>query len=124
MVSEEVIVKCKEKLCSIKEDLMNLRNSTIADFSMVEPGGDETDQSVRCINEARSVEINERIRQQLFEVEMALLRIQTGTFGFCEETGEAIEKDRLLAIPWTRLSIEGAEMREAISKVRKGARSS
>ena len=47
---------------------------------------------------------------------MALARIEQGTFGVCEETEEVIESERLLAIPWTRLSIEGAEIREAVSR--------
>jgi DnaK suppressor protein len=56
------------------------------------------------------------MRTQLLEIEMALSRMEQGTFGVCEETEEVIEADRLLAIPWTRLSIEGAELREAVSR--------
>jgi DnaK suppressor protein len=41
-------------------------------------------------------------------------RIEKGTYGVCEETEEPIEVERLRAIPWTRLSIEGAELREAL----------
>ena len=37
-------------------------------------------------------------------------------FGICEETEEVIEPERLRAIPWTRLSIEGAEIRESVNK--------
>lgn len=40
------------------------------------------------------------------------MRIEKGTFGKCEETDEPIEPQRLIAIPWTRLSVEGAEIRE------------
>ena len=58
----------------------------------------------------------ERLRTQLVEIENALARIENGTFGVCEETEEFIEHDRLRAIPWTRLSIEGAEIRESVNK--------
>ena len=44
----------------------------------------------------------------MLEIEFALSRIENGTYGICEMTEEKIENDRLLAIPWTRLSIEGA----------------
>lgn len=115
-IYKDLIEKCQTKLLSQKEDLLNLRNSTISQFKDQDTGGDETDQSIRCINEARSVELSERIRIQLYEIEMALLRIKAGTFGVCEETGEQIEEERLLAIPWTTLSIEGAEMRESLQK--------
>lgn len=57
-----------------------------------------------------------RLREQLIEIEFALARIENGNFGICEETSEPIEIERLLAIPWTRLSIEGAEIREVSSK--------
>ena len=50
------------------------------------------------------------------EIEFALARIEQGTYGICEETEEPIEVERLLAIPWTRLSIEGAEIREVMTK--------
>ncbi len=50
------------------------------------------------------------------EIEGALGRIEKGLYGVCEETEEIIEAERLLAIPWTRLSIEGAEIRESLGK--------
>jgi RNA polymerase-binding transcription factor DksA len=40
----------------------------------------------------------------LFEIEEALKRILAGTYGFCEETGKPIAKERLQAIPWTRFT--------------------
>ena len=52
----------------------------------------------------------------VIEIESALARIENGSFGICEETEEVIEPERLRAIPWTRLSIEGAEIRESITK--------
>jgi DnaK suppressor protein len=60
--------------------------------------------------------MHERLRAQLFEIDSALGRIENGSFGLCEETEEAIEPERLRAIPWTRLSIEGAEIRESMNK--------
>jgi DnaK suppressor protein len=40
----------------------------------------------------------------LYEVDQALARIRTGKYGFCELTGNPIEPERLLAIPWTRFN--------------------
>ena len=42
----------------------------------------------------------------LYEVEQALNRIQKGTYGVCEMTGEPIPLSRLEAIPWTRFTVE------------------
>ena len=53
-----------------------------------------------------------RMKELLLEIEFALSRIESGRFGICEETEELIETERLRALPWTRLSIEGAEIRE------------
>lgn len=42
--------------------------------------------------------------EALWEIEQALDRIRTGSYGLCELTGKPIEPDRLEAIPWTRFS--------------------
>jgi RNA polymerase-binding transcription factor DksA len=43
----------------------------------------------------------------LYEIEEAIKRINNGTYGRCEVSGEGIPKERLLAVPFTRFSIEG-----------------
>jgi RNA polymerase-binding transcription factor DksA len=43
----------------------------------------------------------------LYEIEEAIKRIRNGAYGRCEVTGESIPKERLLAVPFTRFSIEG-----------------
>lgn len=116
MLNQDVIENCKKKLLNTKEDLLSLKMTNYNELKDFDTRGDETDQSLRCISEARSIEFNERIRIQLYEIEIALSKIMDGTYGVCEETGEHIEKERLLAIPWTRLSIEGAELRDAQKK--------
>jgi len=42
------------------------------------------------------------VRGQLYEVEAALHRFDTGVFGRCERCGEAIYPARLKALPWAR----------------------
>ena len=63
----------------------------------------------------------------LFEIEAALNRIRSGTYGICELTGKPIEEERLSAIPWTRYSAEAQRELEAtgsVSRTRLGARGS
>jgi RNA polymerase-binding transcription factor DksA len=48
----------------------------------------------------------------LAEVDAALARIQSETYGICEATGKAIPAQRLRALPWTRVVREVAEQRE------------
>ena len=52
-------------------------------------------------------------RKTLEEIQLALARIQNGTFGICEGLGTPIEENRLEAIPWTRFSLEYARMIES-----------
>jgi RNA polymerase-binding transcription factor DksA len=48
----------------------------------------------------------------LAEVMAAIDRIETGTYGKCEVTGEQIPMDRLEAVPWTRCTVEGQKILE------------
>jgi DnaK suppressor protein len=119
-LNQSLIRVCQAKLLEMKKDLVNRARSTAQNFSLAqaarETSGDEIDQTVAQLEEHSFLVNQERIRFQLLEIESALARIETGQFGICEETEEVIENERLLAVPWTRLSIEGAEIREALSK--------
>jgi DnaK suppressor protein len=115
-ITEELIKECKGKLLHSKADLLNRVKEARHDLNNDDKGGDEADQTVRVLAEAEFLNTHERMRTQLLEIESALGRIENGTFGICEETEEMIEPERLRAIPWTRLSIEGAEIRESMNK--------
>jgi DnaK suppressor protein len=115
-VSNKVVQMCKEKLLEKKSEILNRVRQNYSDYSSRDRGGDETDQALDVLAEDQFLTTQERLRTQLLEIEVALAKIQKGSYGICEETEEVIEPDRLLAIPWTRLSIEGAEMREDVSK--------
>ncbi len=112
MLTKTVISACKEKLLTIKFELLNRVRSEFQNLREREVGGDEADQAVSMLAESRSFFTQMRLRSQLVEIESALARIDAGTYGTCEETDELIEPERLLALPWTRLSFEGAEIRE------------
>ena len=51
-------------------------------------------------------------RKLLTEIDLALQRIEQGTYGICEATGNPIAKARLEAQPWARYCVEYARMRE------------
>jgi DnaK suppressor protein len=99
----------------MKQDILNRVRTSKSEFDSLErAAGDEIDQSVATLSESQFLISHARLRNQLSEIESALARIERGTYGLCEETDESIETQRLLAIPWTRLSIEGAEIRESL----------
>ena len=115
-LNKDLVAKCRKKLLDVKSELLNRVREARMNLDSDDRGGDEADQTMRVLAEAEFLSHHERLRHQLMEIEMALGRIENGTYGLCEETEEPIEPERLLAIPWTRLSIEGAEMREAVKK--------
>ena len=57
----------------------------------------------------------------LNEIEEAIQRMHDGSYGVCEETGKPIKKERLLAVPFTRFSVEGQKEHEK-NKRRKQSR--
>ncbi len=115
--TKELITECKRRLLRLKEDTLNRVRSAHNELTSIDKmSGDEIDQAVAQLTENTFLVNQERLRHLLFEVESALARIETNQFGVCEETQEPIESERLLAIPYTRLSIEGAELREAMTR--------
>ena len=119
VIPQNLVMECRKKLLTMKADILNRMRVLQSDFSQSQASrttsGDEIDQTVAQQEEHSFLVSQDRMRTQLIEVEMALARIEEGSFGVCEETEEKIETERLLALPWTRLSIEGAELREAVS---------
>lgn len=113
-LSKSLIEECRKRLLEVKEEILNRVRDVRTDLFNEEKGGDEADQTVRVLNEDQVLMTHDRLRKQLFEIEQALARIENGTYGICDETEETIEPERLKAIPWTRLSIEGAEIRESV----------
>lgn len=77
---------------------------------------DESDHAASVVQQGLSLEVIDRDRRLLAEIDHALDKIATGTYGICEDTEEEIDESRLEAQPWTRYSVEAAEMREKKAK--------
>jgi DnaK suppressor protein len=117
MVAAKTIETCQKKLLTFKADLLNQLQNIKNDFNLVDKSrGDESDLAAAHQEEHSFLVNQSRLKTQLLEIEFALSRMEQGTYGFCEETDEPIEAERLLAIPWTRYSIEGAEIKEALTR--------
>lgn len=117
-LTADILQKCKRKLLETKTELLNRVKDSERQLRDLgnDKSGDEGDISNAVLNEGEVLSNQERLRFQLMEIDIALSKIENGGYGVCEETEEPIEPARLLAIPWTRLSIEGAEVREAMQK--------
>jgi DnaK suppressor protein len=111
----QLFEECKKKLLKTREETMNgLRalNPSLA----TEMVGDEADLASAHISQTQALNQRDKLMAKIKEIDEALARMENGTYGICEETGENIEEKRLVAIPWTRLSLEGAEVREREQK--------
>ncbi|MDR2083457.1 MAG: TraR/DksA C4-type zinc finger protein [Bacteroidales bacterium] len=100
----------EEKLETARKDLDMLREAIIGSS---DNDTADTSPTFKVLEEGQSVlskEENGRLalRQQKFieSLEMALIRIENGTYGICRETGKLISKDRLRSVPHATLSIE------------------
>lgn len=108
----------KRKLESFRKRLEEERAQTVkllqSDQSVKEirsgerSPSDEADQALDLANQTLTFSMRRREMQKLREIDAAIRRIADGTFGICEETGDLIEEKRLMAQPWTRVSLEAA----------------
>ena len=109
----------KKKLQDWKTDLKRTSNEAIYNSSM-----DDNSTSADIIDQASSyteknVELRAINRQikLISKIDSALKRIEAGTYGFCEDTGEPIGLKRLMARPVATLSIAAQEKHEKEEKV-------
>ena len=81
---------------------------------------DPTD--VATYNADRQLELRtkDRLRKLVRKIDKALIRIEDGTYGYCEETGDPIGAHRLLARPIATMSLEAQEMHEREERLRAG----
>ncbi|MCB0419799.1 MAG: TraR/DksA family transcriptional regulator [Bdellovibrionales bacterium] len=115
-LSKDIVTVCKMKLIDLRTELLDQLAQQRKEHMERDVGRDDIDASQEVLAEHQFLTTNTRIRKQIIEIDHALGRIERGIFGVCEETEEPIEASRLMAIPWTRVSLEGAELREERSK--------
>ena len=107
----------QQKLQTSRADLLReLDTSAAIDQPGDTRGGDQTDQS-SAETDRDFVALNrERIRMLLGQVDAALARIENGTYGVCEDTGEPIGLKRLEAQPTATLTVEAQEKRDRAAR--------
>lgn len=103
----------KARLTALKEDLLSNAGETTEhlreDTSIVPDPADRA-----TIEEEHALELRTRDRERklLRKISQSLARIDSGEYGYCEETGEPIGLGRLLARPTATLSLEAQQRRE------------
>ncbi len=106
------------RLISWRANLLREAEGTLESLSqggILEP--DITDRASIETERALELRTRDRARKLISKIDQALIRIELGTYGFCEETGEPIGIRRLQARPIATLSIEAQERHERLEKI-------
>ena len=113
-LGQAFLEKQRKKLFQLKMQIINKIKTQPKDDIQVSSDEiiEEVDHAQTYLNQNVSFELRERELFRLREIEAALARIEDGTYGICEETGEPIGTKRLEKMPWTHLSIHAAEDEE------------
>ena len=108
----------RRKLHSWKEDILQESRETLA--ALQNENENHPDLADRASSETdRAIELRARDRQRklIAKIDAALRRIEDGSYGYCEETGEPIALSRLEARPIATLSLEAQERHERRERV-------
>ena len=111
-MSAEQLAFFRDKLLSTQRELLEKANLTSEHLREHELEADPTDQATIEEEYALELRARDRERKLLKKIDEALRRIDEGSYGYCEETGEPIGIARLLARPTATLSIEAQSRRE------------
>lgn len=107
----------RRKLLEWREQLLKETEGTID--SLKEGGlaaADVADRASAETDRALELRTRDRARKLISKINTALQKIEDGTYGYCEETGDPISLERLIARPIATLSIEAQERHERVER--------
>lgn len=116
-MNEAQLAFFKKRLLDLKAQLLQNADDTGERLRETEVTTDPSDRAT--LEEEYTLELRTRDREHklLKKVEKSLRLIDSGEYGYCEETGEPIGIPRLLARPTATLSLEAQERREQVQKL-------
>ena len=108
----------KLKLMTWKKDLLKESSQTLKKLQKEEnsPKPDLTDRATEEIERSFELRARDRERKLINKIDAALKKIDEGSYGYCEETGDPIGIKRLEARPVATLCLEAQEMHEKKEK--------
>lgn len=111
----------RQKLLAWKAEIFEQNKDTVAYLqqeNVTYP--DPADTAAANADRQLELRTRDRLRKLVNQIDKALMRIETGTYGYCQETGDPIRLKRLDVRPTAKLSLEAQEMHERSEKVRAG----
>ena len=112
----------RQRLMEWRADLLRESDQTLVNMqttSIQEP--DIADRASLESERALELRTRDRGRKLISKIDDALRRIDTGNYGFCEDSGEPINIRRLIARPIATLSVEAQERHERMEKTRRAS---
>ena len=109
----------RQRLIDLRDELAGVRDGLDEDQRELEGGGvdftetDSGDMSQSIFDREMDASVEEGIERRLGEIERALQKIEEGTYGVCEDTGEEIPRGRLEAVPEALRTVEAQQRFES-----------
>ena len=117
-MNEKQMAAFRLKLALLKQEILNSAGETtehLREDTVVVP--DPADRATIEEEHALELRTRDRERKLLKKIEQSIARIDSGDYGYCDETGEPIGVGRLLARPTATLSLEAQQRRELKQKM-------
>lgn len=118
-LDQDFVDNQRQRLVDLRDELTRLRDGLEEDEVELEGGGDDFsetdsgDMSQSIFDREMDASVEEGIERRLGEIERALQRIEEGTYGICEDTGEEIPRGRLEAVPEAIRTVEAQQRFES-----------
>ncbi|WP_297509227.1 RNA polymerase-binding protein DksA [uncultured Caulobacter sp.] len=117
-MNERQLEYFKQKLLAWKEEILRESRETVAHLQKeTENHADLADRASSETDRALELRTRDRQRKLISKIDQALRRVEDGSYGYCEETGEPIGLARLDARPTATLSLEAQERHERRERV-------
>jgi DnaK suppressor protein len=117
-MNDKQLAAFRVRLNQLKNDILANAGETtehLREETVIVP--DPADRATIEEEHALELRTRDRERKLLKKIEQSIIRLDSGDFGYCDETGEAIGVGRLLARPTATLSLEAQQRRELKQKM-------
>ncbi len=115
VLDHDFIESQRQRLIDLRDELGGVRDGLSEDERELEGQGDDFsetdsgDMSQSIFDREMDASVGEQIKRRLREVERALQKIEEGTYGICDDTGESIPRGRLEAVPEAIRTVEAQQ---------------
>lgn len=115
-LTDEQLEYFRGKLLNWKAELLRESSDTEAILGIANVEADPIDSASNVAHQTLELKTKDRARKLIHKIDQAIARIDDGTYGYCEETGEPIGLKRLEARPIATLCIAAQERHEKMEK--------